>query len=236
MEFADSLIAILRAQGIPARAAYGYGNDPTENENKITNSEAFLQKVGHQWVQVWIPDYGWLSVDPTWGQSSRTYIGSDLDHILWYTTANSNDKIADILVFTADSYNSGDVKNFNLYLKAMPESEFPNPETLKNLTELTESYANVTDNPVLFWVKTTLVGRFVALSIPVFASIVILITLISIIIASIKKILGKKKVVDTETITTPVNEVEKSIEDTTAISTKKTVKSDLPDTPKGIKP
>ncbi len=75
MEFADLLITLLRAQGIPARAAFGYGFDP--------RSEGETEE-GHQWIEVYMPGVGWVPVDPTWGDTGRrNYIGSDVDHALW---------------------------------------------------------------------------------------------------------------------------------------------------------
>ena len=75
MEFSDLLITLLRAQGVPARAAFGYGFDPKARSGT---------EEGHQWVEVYIPNIGWVPVDPTWGDTGRRdYIGSDLDHALW---------------------------------------------------------------------------------------------------------------------------------------------------------
>ncbi|MEA3357750.1 MAG: transglutaminase-like domain-containing protein [Patescibacteria group bacterium] len=78
MEYSDLLIALTRAQGIPSRAAYGYGYDPKHLAD---------EQETHQWVQVWLPDYGWLSIDPTWGETGREFIGRDLDHALWYVAS-----------------------------------------------------------------------------------------------------------------------------------------------------
>ena len=80
MEYSDLLITLLRAQGIPARAVFGYGYDPTK---KNTLPEK------HQWVQAYIEGTGWVSLDPTWGNTSRRFIGSDFDHFSWfYSTTN----------------------------------------------------------------------------------------------------------------------------------------------------
>ncbi len=75
MEYSDLLITLLRAQGIPARAAFGYGFDP---KSELESRE------GHQWVEVYMPNIGWIAVDPTWGDTGRkNYIGGDVDHALW---------------------------------------------------------------------------------------------------------------------------------------------------------
>jgi hypothetical protein len=80
MEYSDLLITMLRAQGIPSRAVFGYGYDPSK---KNTLPEK------HQWVQAYIEGTGWVSIDPTWGNTSRRFIGSDFDHFSWfYSTTN----------------------------------------------------------------------------------------------------------------------------------------------------
>ena len=76
MEYSDLLITLLRAQGIPSRAAFGYGFDH--------RSAAGTQEK-HQWAETYFPNYGWVAVDPTWGDTGRrNYIGGDVDHALWY--------------------------------------------------------------------------------------------------------------------------------------------------------
>ncbi|HVX92483.1 MAG TPA: transglutaminase domain-containing protein, partial [Candidatus Dojkabacteria bacterium] len=117
MEYSDALTAILRAQGIPSRIAIGYGNDPFGTENLISNDKPLEQRIGHQWTQVWIPDYGWLSLDPTWGESQRTYIGSDLDHILLYAVGNDKENVSDVLLYTADNSAQINLNNYKFFLQ-----------------------------------------------------------------------------------------------------------------------
>jgi transglutaminase-like putative cysteine protease len=52
-DFAHLMIAILRHFGIPARYVSGYIHRP----NKESQS--------HAWCEAWLPDLGWLGVDPT---------------------------------------------------------------------------------------------------------------------------------------------------------------------------
>ena len=55
MEYSDLFLTLARAQGIPARAAFGYGYDARIGEN---------QQDAHQWVQVYLPGMKeWLSID-----------------------------------------------------------------------------------------------------------------------------------------------------------------------------
>jgi transglutaminase-like putative cysteine protease len=52
-DFTHLMIAILRSCGIPARYVSGYLHRP----NKESQS--------HAWCEVWLPDLGWLGIDPT---------------------------------------------------------------------------------------------------------------------------------------------------------------------------
>lgn len=81
MEYSDLYIALLRAQGIPARAAFGYGYD-----NKAPSDKQEL----HQWAQVYVPTYQkWVDVDVTWGDNGPAIIGGDLNHFLTHTASVS---------------------------------------------------------------------------------------------------------------------------------------------------
>ena len=52
-DFAHLMIALLRSLGVPARYASGYIHRP----NRESQS--------HAWCEAWIPDVGWVGVDPT---------------------------------------------------------------------------------------------------------------------------------------------------------------------------
>ena len=187
MEYADTLIAILRSQGVPSRAAIGYGNDPTGIENNISNKELLKQTIGHQWVQVWIPNYGWLSVDPTWGESERQYIGSDLDHILWYTIGSNSQNIADTTIYSADTINGDENKADEVYLQALSSEEFNSlRDDGQTASDLISKYTDKTSILDLY-IKTTLLGRIVVYLIPVFAVVIICLIISTIIFKLIKR-------------------------------------------------
>ncbi len=60
-DFAHLMIACLRARGLAARYVSGYiETQPPPGEVKLTGSDA-----SHAWVSVWVPEIGWLDVDPT---------------------------------------------------------------------------------------------------------------------------------------------------------------------------
>lgn len=83
MEYADLLLSILRAQGIASRA--GLGNVLTRFvDTSYTN-------VGHQWVEVYIPSYGWVIVDPTLSDDTSIVINQNLNYFTYVNAQNIND-------------------------------------------------------------------------------------------------------------------------------------------------
>jgi transglutaminase-like putative cysteine protease len=59
-EFADALLALSRAAGIPARFLEG-----------VTYREEEGQEPGqikHDWLEAYLPGHGWVPLDPTWGR------------------------------------------------------------------------------------------------------------------------------------------------------------------------
>lgn len=63
-DFAHLTLACLRAHGLAARYVSGYlATTPPPGKQRIVGADAT-----HAWVAVWIPDDGWLAIDPTNGQ------------------------------------------------------------------------------------------------------------------------------------------------------------------------
>ena len=52
-DFAHLMIALLRSLGVPVRYVSGYIHRP----NRESQS--------HAWCEAWLPDLGWIGVDPT---------------------------------------------------------------------------------------------------------------------------------------------------------------------------
>lgn len=78
-EFATLFIAFCRSVGIPARHVQGYS---VENENLNRKLET-----GHAWAEVWIPERGWLPVDPTWvdlGSAKKFVTGGEGVHYRYW--------------------------------------------------------------------------------------------------------------------------------------------------------
>lgn len=62
--YAATMAVILRDLGVPTRIAQGFlpgSADPDTGVERILNSNA------HAWVEVYFPDYGWVTFDPTGG-------------------------------------------------------------------------------------------------------------------------------------------------------------------------
>lgn len=63
--FAFSLCLMLRAKGIPSRVAAGFF---LESESSALDYYPVRSNMAHAWVEVFFPEYGWISFDPTTSQ------------------------------------------------------------------------------------------------------------------------------------------------------------------------
>lgn len=63
--YATTMVTMLRTQGIPARFVTGYapGEQIDDNEWIVRGANS------HAWVEVYFPEYGWITFDPTPGSS-----------------------------------------------------------------------------------------------------------------------------------------------------------------------
>lgn len=62
-DFSHLTVAVLRSLGIPARYVSGYLNTvPAPGQEKVFGADA-----SHAWVSAWLPDRGWIDLDPTNG-------------------------------------------------------------------------------------------------------------------------------------------------------------------------
>lgn len=78
MEFTDLFIALTRAMGIPSRELNGYAFTNMEEIAPISidlNSGDLL----HAWAEFYDPNFGWVPVDPTWGNTSGIDYFTKLD-------------------------------------------------------------------------------------------------------------------------------------------------------------
>ena len=80
MEFADLLITLLRAAGIPSQLFEGYAY------TKDGGNRPVIGDVLHSWVRVYLPRLGWVAVDPTWSNTTGglDYFGHlDTNHFVF---------------------------------------------------------------------------------------------------------------------------------------------------------
>lgn len=172
MEYSDAMITILRAQGIPARAALGYAN-----LKDIAHTQD--SQVRHQWVQVWLPDYGWLSIDPTL-ESENMDIGQNVGRILWETFSGND--LSNTKVYSADSLSDIDDLGFNISIYAVTENDIEDIDSLQSYEEISPvedlSEENVGDMLNKFF-KASSIGRSTAIVAPIILVLIVLVICIS---------------------------------------------------------
>ncbi|MDD3648309.1 MAG: transglutaminase domain-containing protein [Candidatus Dojkabacteria bacterium] len=178
MEYSDLLITLLRAQGIPARAAFGYGFDPKAEEET---------EEGHQWVEVFMPNIGWVPVDPTWGDTGRrNYIGSDLDHALWRVTSIDVETPSPITKYSVDSLKL-DPPTFQIEI--VNEVELSG---LQDLSSLQEKFEYTSKHMLLEKIdQLNVYGKIVFIGVPIVLVIVLMIIVFYSITKMIKKMTSK---------------------------------------------
>ena len=60
--YAGSFVLLMRAAGIPARVVTGYQGGEV---NPLNNELIVRQADAHAWAEVWVPQEGWVRIDPT---------------------------------------------------------------------------------------------------------------------------------------------------------------------------
>lgn len=177
MEYADSMIAILRAQGIPARAALGYSNLDILTKTNESGSTR------HQWVQIWIPEVGWMSVDPTY-ESENMLIGQSIEKVVWETFYDQN--LSSIRIYSSDSIENSNFSNYSVKIYAVPEVN--NENDLLDYSDILGENNTVTDSLNTF-VKTTILGK----ALVIVAPILVIIFLLTILVSLVKSLATKRK-------------------------------------------
>jgi len=110
-EFSSLMVALLRTIGIPARKVIGIA---LINEDQTAKYDVKVGDVwsypsgennipGHAWVQYYVPEIGWVSADPTWGNSLYEAEASER-YILQYL--NQMDYVH-LITSVGDYYGSG---------------------------------------------------------------------------------------------------------------------------------
>lgn len=73
--FATLFITLARAQGIPARMAVGFAGGKVKD-----NSVLIYSSYAHAWVEIYLPNYGWVTIDPTKGSRGEQQNQSDSEN------------------------------------------------------------------------------------------------------------------------------------------------------------
>lgn len=193
MEYSDLLLSILRAQGIPTRTVFGDGVG--------ARVERTLEGIGHQWVGVWFPGTGWVSVDPTWSDGERAYIGPDFDHFVWYVASKSVDEPSG---FNCQSWDAASPCKDALLINTEAASALPDASTLFTMSDIQNKLeaekgkqVNVIQSglqSVVTFLGASQVGRVVLSKqglLIIFALVLYLVLVI--IVSTISKIVRKKK-------------------------------------------
>lgn len=98
-EYAFSFIALCRAAGLPARYV---------GSVVVRGDDASLDDVFHRWVEIYLPNYGWIPIDPSRGDKPlprdraksighlknslliTTHCGGNSEYLGWYYNFNEN--------------------------------------------------------------------------------------------------------------------------------------------------
>jgi transglutaminase-like putative cysteine protease len=68
-QYASAMAVLARAAGIPARVAIGFTSG-----YQVTDYRSITTQDAHAWVEVYFPQYGWITVDPTPLSDGRGYV------------------------------------------------------------------------------------------------------------------------------------------------------------------
>jgi transglutaminase-like putative cysteine protease len=171
MEYADLMISLLRAQGIPSRAAIGYAN---------LRETPPSEQVRHQWVQVWVPEYGWLSVDPTF-ESNNMKIGQMVDRVLWEVF--NTDSLSNIRIYSANDIRSLTSEGYSVKIYgATDEVDLNTLQSYADLISKDEISENASPGIGILgntMLKTTTLGKALIITVPILIVLAFLILLIS---------------------------------------------------------
>jgi transglutaminase-like putative cysteine protease len=79
-DFAHIMLAVVRPLGIPARYVSGYLYHGEENQDRS------LAGATHAWIEAWLPQFGWIGLDPTndlvvEGRHIRAAVGRDYSDV-----------------------------------------------------------------------------------------------------------------------------------------------------------
>ncbi|HVE81120.1 MAG TPA: transglutaminase domain-containing protein [Candidatus Dormibacteraeota bacterium] len=97
LEYSDLMVALLRAQGIPARMPVGYAYS-----GNLKQSDAVDDSL-HSWVEAYVPGVGWMVIDPTWGEKFDQFGASDLEHVAFSVWGREDELPAAVMASGRDT-------------------------------------------------------------------------------------------------------------------------------------
>ncbi|MBN1331947.1 transglutaminase domain-containing protein [Candidatus Dojkabacteria bacterium] len=127
MEYSDLFLTLMRGQGIPSRAAFGYGYDP---KLAADGQEA------HQWVEVYSPALEkWIGVDVTWGENGDSLVGGDMNHLYTHVASLSPNEPP---IIAGQGFGDLSLDSADYEIEVLPS--ISNPESLQTQQDLLGKY------------------------------------------------------------------------------------------------
>jgi transglutaminase-like putative cysteine protease len=92
VEYSDLLIALYRSVGIPSREVQGFAYSEDLSAKPVSLIFDKELDLLHSWVQFYDSSFGWVSVDPTWGDTSGLdyFNNMDLNHLSFVIKGESS--------------------------------------------------------------------------------------------------------------------------------------------------
>jgi len=128
LDYADLLIALLRAAGIPAREVNGYAY--TRNVDFLPSGDLEGEAL-HAWVEYYEPYVGWIPIDPTWGSTSGLDYFNKLDsnHLAFVRKGLSSQD-----PYPAGAYKTSDEQKGDVKISFGTEADLADPPPKLELT------------------------------------------------------------------------------------------------------
>lgn len=102
-DYAQLMVALLRAAGVPSRTVSGWMGDVEDSLILASENEILLP--GHMWVEYYLPPYGWITADPTY-----TYLYNGLKTVDYQRLTGINE-----LRFAEESEAEGYAVSYSYY-------------------------------------------------------------------------------------------------------------------------
>jgi transglutaminase-like putative cysteine protease len=132
MEFTDVFVTMARIAGIPAREVDGYAYT-SDSANHPIFYPGLGSDILHAWAEIYLPDSGWVMVDPTWGSTTGgvDFFGRiDLNRIAFAVKG-----ISSTTPYAAGSYKTNDKQDGDVQVSFSKTTIQPTAELKLDLTD-----------------------------------------------------------------------------------------------------